>query len=928
MTDRATPLSRFYNASQLRLDTWNRLKLDTARLAGETEREEIERLRDRVVTNLSLLEPIESFWAFPGFAAFQRALGHLTRSEFVSLARLVTRIERALIGNSFRRRSVSLAPADDRALGERRIDDGTTRDSRDEPDSGRQDLLYFEVVLADTLDEGDAERVREGLRAMRRPEDRFVYEVVIAPSFEDALVTVLINPIVQACVLHDGLPAKSRYDLGRLAQYLESLKFIELEDGVELTQGAELAGLIAYLRPELDCYLMTDLGVEELAGNTPRNVRRVFYAKEDYLELHLNILRGINDRYKTPFFTALKEYSTHPTGVFHAMPISRGKSITKSHWIRDVVQFYGINIFLAETSATSGGLDSLLDPQGPIKRAQERAARAFGARQTFFVTNGTSTANKIVLQAMIQPDDIVLVDHNCHKSHHYGFVLSGARVRYLDSYPLDRYSMYGAVALRDIKKTLLEYKRAGTLDQVKMLLLTNCTFDGIVYNVERIMQECLAIKPDLIFLWDEAWFAFARFDPVYRQRTAMESARRLRSRYRGTRYRKRYDEFRETFGEPAPDSDAWLDTELLPDPDRVRIRVYATQSTHKTLSSLRQGSMIHVYDQDFAGKSRASFDEAYMTHTSTSPNYQIVASLDAGRRQVELEGFELVQRQKETAMLLRERITNHPELRPHFEFLTVVDMIPERFRPSGLERYYDSEHGWSGMMESWASDEFVLDPCRLTLSIGRTGIDGDTFKNEYLMRRHGIQINKTSRNTVLFMTNIGTSRSSVAYLIEVLVKVARELEEARDSASAPELRQLERRVHSLTEDLPPLPDFSEFHPAFRPGNGTSEGDIRSAFFLAAEQDNCEYLRLDDGSVEAAVDAGRSVVSSKFVIPYPPGFPLLVPGQVVSKAIVEFMRKLDVKEIHGYEPELGLSVFRDEVLAERVSRQDAGVPASD
>ena len=117
----------------------------------------------------------------------------------------------------------------------------------------------------------------------------------------------------------------------------------------------------------------------------------------------------------------------------------------------------------------------------------------------------------------------MLVDRNCHQSHHYGLMLSGAHVIYLDAYPLNEYSMYGAVPLREIKRQLLALRRAGKLDRVKMLMLTNCTFDGIVYDVERVMEECLAIKPDLVFLWDEAWFAFARFHPVYRPRTAMRA---------------------------------------------------------------------------------------------------------------------------------------------------------------------------------------------------------------------------------------------------------------------------------------------------------------------------------------------------------------------------------------------------------------------
>ena len=100
-------------------------------------------------------------------------------------------------------------------------------------------------------------------------------------------------------------------------------------------------------------------------------------------------------------------------------------------------QFYGTNLFLAESSATTGGLDSLLEPTGNIKKAQDMAARAFGAKRAYFATNGTSTSNKIVVQAVCKPGDIVIVDRNCHKSHHYGFVLAGAQPYYVEAYPAD-----------------------------------------------------------------------------------------------------------------------------------------------------------------------------------------------------------------------------------------------------------------------------------------------------------------------------------------------------------------------------------------------------------------------------------------------------------------------------------------------------------
>ena len=325
--------------------------------------------------------------------------------------------------------------------------------------------------------------------------------------------------------------------------------------------------------------------------------------------------------------------------------------------------------------------------------------------------------------------------------------------------------------------------------------------------------------------------------------------------------------------------------------------------------------MIHVFDQDYRRKVEEPFHEAYMTHTSTSPNYQILASLDVGRRQVELEGFELVHKQVELAMVLREQVLSNSLLQRHFRFLRNGDLVPEDYRTSGVDRYFDADFGWhSNVAAAWRQDEFVLDPTRLTLYLGKTGVDGDTFKNQYLMDRFGIQINKTSRNTVLFMTHIGTTRSSVAYLINVLCRIAKDLDRQIEDMSPAEIALRQRHIHDLSVDLPPLPDFSTFHDAFRTGAG-DDGDLRAAYFRAYDESACEYLTITDNQVERALAAGRSIVSASFVIPYPPGFPILVPGQVLSTDILEFLRRLDVKEIHGYRPELGLRVFTQAALDE-------------
>ena len=888
---------------QVRNDAWSSLEEAIAQLAlAHVEQRPVDQLTQTATAALNLLEPMERFWAFPGPRAYQKVRRLFAARHYEQCAALVARLDGALATDTYGGGQVWDALAEE---------DAYDRDAHP-TEQARTDQPYFEVLVVEDLTEEAEHALRDELRRWRRPDDQFVYEIVVVPSFDDALMAASINFRLQACVVRRRFAHRSGHDTSSLRQFASLLGSDDLMDHSPDERAQVLARSLARIRPELDLYLMTEISVEDLAARLSHHFRRIFHSREGSLELHLSILDGIAARYRAPFFSALRSYSHRPTGVFHALPISHGKSIVNSHWIRDMVDFYGLEIFLAETSATCGGLDSLLEPTGPLREAQQLAADTFGSRQTYFVTNGTSTANKIVVQALVQPGDIVLVDRNCHQSHHYGLMLAGAMVTYLDAYRLNQYSMYGAVPLREIKSQLLALRRAGKLDRIKMLLLTNCTFDGIVYDVQRVMEECLAIKPDLVFLWDEAWFAFARFHPVYRPRTGMRAARTLAELLRSPDYRASYKAFAEQVGSiDAADDEVLLDRRLMPDPARARIRVYSTQSTHKTLTSLRQGSMIHVWDQDFTQKVEETFHEAYMTHTSTSPNYQILASLDLGRRQGALEGFELVQKQLENAMRLRDAVDHHPLLSKYMRCLRTVDLIPAQYRPSAIDQPLRS--GLPNMIKAWETDEFVLDPSRVTIYIGATGIDGDAFKRTQLMDRYGVQINKTSRNTVLFMTTIGTTRSSVAYLIEVLVTIARELEHRIADMSPTERAIHERAVLRLTAPSAPLPDFSGFHPSFTDGHRmrTPEGDVRRAFYLAYNDSYCEYLTPDE--VEQRLDNGEAVVSTTYVTPYPPGFPVLVPGQVFSQQILSFMNSLDTPEVHGYRADSGYRVYIDKAL---------------
>lgn len=889
--------TRYYNIGQLRIDYWNYLKKETAKLSrclkGTADEEKFKKSTLKLLKDLN---EIECYFSFPGKSRLKSLFKAINRQEYTSLANHVAETTGLLVSNSYRSHPDFLNGKDQ---------------SQEHPEKRIQisDINkkhHFVVMFVEDMPEEDEKSLKQSLSKLRDPNDNFTYGVIVQRSFQDALIALAFNYNIQAVVIRYAPPYYSKGITDLIKPYIKNVLNLKLEDTPETDLAPVLGKLIKQFRPELDTYYMTHTSLADLKDSTLKRFRRIFYRKEDLQELHLMIIRGIAERYETAFFSALVKYSQKPTGVFHAMPISRGNSVFKSRWIQDFGEFYGRNLFLAETSATTGGLDSLLQPTGPLKKAQEMARDAYGSQHTFFVTNGTSTANKIVMQALVEPGDVVLIDRDCHKSHHYGLMLAGALPVYLDSYPIEEYSMYGAVPLEQIINKLLVLKKAGRLHKVKMLLLTNCTFDGLVYNAERVMEEVLAIKPDMIFLWDEAWFAFAGFTYTYKQRTGMFNAQKLQRKYDSEDYRKRYKEYIKNLPKGGQSK--------LPDPDKVRIRVYSTQSTHKTLSSFRQGSMIHIWDEDYRKKCENTFLESYMTHTSTSPNYQILASLDIGRRQVQFEGFELVEKSIELAMVLRAKITDHPKLSKYFDVLTAHDFIPDKYRQTGLKEYYNKNEGWNSMEDAWEKDEFVLDPTKITLNIGRTGVDGDTFKNKYLMDKFNIQINKTSRNSVLFMTNIGTTRGSITYLTNALLKIADELDDEIGSLNKRELEIHKNRIHSLTKEVPPLPDFSFFHHSFQAVPGVPGGNLRKAFFLAYSEDNFEYVPLSDCLGE--MKKGRELVASSFIIPYPPGFPVLVPGQVVSEDIIKFMNALDVSEIHGYRADLGLRVFKESVLEQK------------
>ncbi|MBZ4575824.1 aminotransferase class I/II-fold pyridoxal phosphate-dependent enzyme, partial [Mycobacterium avium] len=905
---RVSALAAVANPSYARVDTWNLLD-DACRHLAEVDLAGLDKTHDvaRVKRLLDRIAAYERYWLYPGaenlaiFRAHLESLSTVRLTEEVSLAvRLLSEYgDRAGLFDTS-------APLDDQELV-----------------AQAKQQHFYTVLLADDAPSTAPDSLAECLRALRNPSDDVQFEILVVPSVEDAITAVALNGEIQAAIIRDDLPLRSR---DRLPLMNTLLGPNEDADGVipdRANDWVECGEWIRELRPHIDLYLLTDESIAAGDDTEPDVYDRTFYRLNDVTDLHSTVLAGLRNRYATPFFDALRAYAAAPVGQFHALPVARGASIFNSRSLQDMGEFYGRNIFMAETSTTSGGLDSLLDPHGNIKKAMDKAAKTWNADHTYFVTNGTSTANKIVVQSLTRPGDIVLIDRNCHKSHHYGLVLAGAYPLYLDAYPLPQFAIYGAVSLRTIKQTLLDLEAAGQLHRVRMLLLTNCTFDGVVYNPLQVMQEVLAIKPDICFLWDEAWYAFATAVPWARQRTAMVAAERLEQMLASPDYVEQYRKWAASM--QGVDRSEWIERELLPDPATARVRVYATHSTHKSLSALRQASMIHVRDQDFNALTRDAFGEAFLTHTSTSPNQQLLASLDLARRQVDIEGFQLVRQVYDMALVFRHRVRKDRLISKWFRILDESDLVPEEFRASSVSSYREVRQGalaeWN---EAWRSDQFVLDATRVTLFVGATGMNGYDFREKILMERFGIQINKTSINSVLLIFTIGVTWSSVHYLLDVLRRVATDFDRIQKEASAADRALQRRHVEEITEDLPHLPDFSEFDVAFRPVDECNFGDMRSAFYAGYEESDREHVLI--GTAGRRLAEGKNLVSTTFVVPYPPGFPVLVPGQVVSKEIVYFLAQLDVKEIHGYNPDLGLSVFTDTALARMEAQRNAATAA--
>ena len=899
----------FFCKSRYRVDTWNQLK-SLAQVLQESKEDDRKDVKQLLLQDLYTLRKTEIYWGFPGQDAIDILIDACKKNNIEFLLKLVTILSRLIATDQYRTHELRV-PWEESYQGD---DHEKILENVELGVATIESRPYFEILVIDSLVTETESRLRKHHLEHRRPEDKFHYRAVVVSSFQDALIAISLNYNIQACVVRYTFPFPSLNSFNSLGLYIKEFGYEvdALEAMSDVERSGELGRIINFLRPELDLYLLSEATVESVANNLHKYFKRCFFGSEDYPEMRLTILKGLQQRYDSPFFTALKDYSRQPTGVFHALPISRGKSISKSHWIRDYGSFYGDRMFISETSSTLGGLDSLLNPSGSLRKAQDLAAKAFGAEKCLYVTNGTSTANKIVLQGLTGPGDIVIFGGDSHKSHYYGAILSGADVVVVDTYKLDKYSLSGAVYIDSIVEEMNKLLDLGLLNRLKALVITNITFDGIAYNLEKLFTRCLSIKPDLIFIVDEAWFAYGYFTPLTRRRTAMHVARNLEEKFKSPDYLEEYNQWKK--GHVASQNPDAQDPSLLVNPHSVKIRVYSTQSTHKTLTALRQASMILIHDQDFEKDAKFSLLEAYNCHTSTSPNYQILASLDVGRRQMALEGYELVQKAYELAFVFRDCMNNNDLVKSFFRVLELQDFVLSSELEADCNRaFLSSPAGLDEYEQSWLIDDFALEPTRVTLDVSKSGMSGSEFK-KVLMSRYDIQVNKTSANTVLFIIHIGSTRGMVTYLLESLADVAKNLKSRTPHELYPDLFSKKHASANCTQQPAQIPCTTALHEMFGLVQSVPriDGNVRFAQRLAQRSDMTDHLFLSS-DLASEVQKGRTIYSASLVTPYPPGYPILMPGQLLSASTIHYLLSLDEEEVHGYDHRQGLRVFKAEAL---------------
>ncbi len=713
--------------------------------------------------------------------------------------------------------------------------------------------------------------------------------VVTATTSDDAISVIRSDPSLQ-CILLDWDLGVSGHDPS--IAVVEALRARNAKVPVFLLADRSVASTVpADIMSKVDDFVWLLEDTTDFVGG------RIVAAIQRYRSTVLPPMFGALAR-----FSQVYEYSWHTPGH------TGGTAFLKSTAGRAFFEYFGEPLFRSDLSISVGQLGSLLDHSGPIGASEKYAARVFGSHRTYHVTNGSSTSNRVILMASVSRDQIALCDRNCHKSAEHAMTMSGA----IPTYLLPTRNHYGiigpipperltAVAIR---KLIDANPLADGIEdrEPKHAIITNSTYDGLCYNVTRV-EELLGASVDRLH-FDEAWYGYARFNPMYRERHAMHGDAK----------------------DHGPDKPT----------------VFATHSTHKLLAALSQASFIHVRDGKKAIP-HSVFNETFMMHASTSPNYAIIASNDVSAAMMDGPGGQaLTSEAIEEAVSFRQMIARlNNDFADKSEWFfdcwqpeTVIDPKTGRKQPfheASFESLTTSPscwvlkpgaawHGFGEIEDGYC----MLDPIKVSIVTPGVAPGGGLMPvgipagivTAYLNHR-GIVAEKTTDFTILFLFSIGITKGKWGSLVSALCDFKRDYD-----ANVP----LEVALPKLMADYGDryanmgLKDLADT--MFSAMDQFKTTEMMAAGFSTLPVPDMSPVRAYEVLVRGDVEkvtldelAGRTVATG--VVPYPPGIPLMMPGENAGPAdgpLLGYLKALEAydsrfpgftHDTHGVEVEDGV-----------------------
>jgi lysine decarboxylase/arginine decarboxylase len=630
-----------------------------------------------------------------------------------------------------------------------------------------------------------------------------------------------------------------------------------------------------FLLVQAECYTDTPADIMELSTELvwPIEDTEDFIAKRIILSAEKYIAKII-----PPLTSAMIDFAERSEYSWHTPGHAGGTAFRKTAVGREFFDYYGETLFRNDLSISVGELGSLLDHSGPIGESEKYISKVFGSDRSYSVTNGTSTSNRVVYEASVTKDDIALVDRNCHKSVEQSLTLTGARPAYL--MPLRNYlGIIGPIPLASLKSKALakNIKNSALTKDLKdktprHVTITNSTYDGLLYNAKDVVETLKSSVNRIHF--DEAWYGYARFNPLYAGRFAM-------------------------YGEAK-------------DVDRDGPTVFATQSTHKLLAAFSQASYIHVRD----GKDAIApelFNESFMMNASTSPFYPIIASNEVSAAMMDEAGERLTGLCIEEAIDFRQNIMRyHRDFAKKGEwFFTTWQAdkvkVPRKKLPvdfadadpeflakdpdSWVLHPGDDWHGFKNIPDGYC----MLDPIKVSIvtpGVKRNGKleKGDDTKRPGIpamllslyLDTKGIINEKTNDFTVLVLFSMGITKGKWGTLASAMLQFKRDYDANAslddvfpDLVAAYGGRYSDYGLKDLADEMFDQIKFS--------GQIEAENNAFGELPKAEITPQAAYQKLVHGEVEQVriTDAAGRIAATG-IVPYPPGIPLIMPGELIEK----------------------------------------------